>query len=302
MPQEYAGPEQWMKDTFIDNIRHQLQQSESVFEPCVEVGSMSGKRQRYKYLGKIEMNETLNRKGDTNWIEFDYWNRWVSSRSFDLSWLDDKDEIEKLLTDPKSDYVIAAVRAAKRRKDRTIIAAFNGIAYTGEEAQNPVPFLDSRIVNIQFGDGTANVGLNLAKIKRAKYIMDRLEVPDENRFFAHSAYQLDEMLDIEQMTNADYANVKALNEGKIDKFLSFTFKRSELLPYDRDNEIRSNFAWAKDCMKLAVSRDINVKSQVIGTKNFNVGTQLDVRIGAVRLCDEGVIEIPCKEIFEDFEI
>jgi Phage capsid protein len=299
---QYAGPEQWMLDIFADNVRHAMQQSESVLSGCVLSGSMAGKKKRHKYLGSIEMNETLGLRGDTNWVLFDFLNRWCSAKSFDISWLNDKDEIEKLLTDPNSDFVKAVLKAAKRQKDRTIIGAFNGIAYTGEEAQTPISFLDSRIIDIQFGDGAANVGLNLAKIKRCKYIFDRLEVPEEDRFFGHSAYQLDEMLDVEQMTNADYANVKALNEGKIDKFLGFTFKRTEMLPMDKDNDIRTNFAWVKDCMQLDVSREINIKSAVVPTKNFNVGTQADMRIGAVRLCDEGVIEIPCKEIYEDFDV
>lgn len=290
------GVEQWMVDTYEDNVRHQLQQTESVLESTVTSGTMDGKKKRFKYIGKVEMSEVSKSKGDTNWIEFDFWNRWCFAKSFSIPWLSDKDEIVKMLTDPNSDMVKAAVAGGKRQKDKSIIEAFSATSYHGDEEEMvAIAFPDKQVIDIQFG-AEVNTGLNLAKLYEAKYYMDEADMdPDEQRFMSVTAYQLKELLQTTEIKNVDYNNVKALVNGKIDTFLGFTFKRTQLFPFDPITKIRRNFAWTKSAMLMAVSREINYDSAKVATKNFNIGNQVEMRLGAVRLFDEGVVEVPCHE-------
>jgi hypothetical protein len=53
----------------------------------------------------------------------------------------------------------------------------------------------------------------MAKIRRAKKILDDRAVPNTDRTFVHSAAGLETLLGITEVTSSDYNSIKALVQG-----------------------------------------------------------------------------------------
>ncbi|MBN2643305.1 MAG: hypothetical protein JXR78_16760 [Victivallales bacterium] len=295
-----ANIEQWWIDTYEENVLHALQQKDSRLSGCVSPGTMKGKRRRFNYLGEAEMSEMTGRNEDTVWTDDEFFNRWITARRFAKSSIIEDEDVMRAFTEPNSDLVQAAVFAGRRQKDKVIIEAMDAVAYTGEDAETAVPLPDSQKLDVQIGSpygAPANTGMNLEKILEAKFLLDDADIDDDiPRFYTVTATQLKELLNTTEIKNADYNNVKALAEGKIDTFAGFKFIRvsSKIIPWA--NNIRVNFAWARDCVKFAVSKDIHTKCAELPAKNFNLGVQTRMRVGAVRLFDKGVVYVPCAEV------
>ena len=104
---------------------------------------------------------------------------------------------------------------------------------------------------------------------------------------------LADLLDIQELTSADYATVKALVNGEIDTFLGFNFIRSERL--DIASYVRSNLMWQRNSILLALGQDITVDIGPRRDKNMAVQVYLGMSIGAVRMDEDGVVEIQSWE-------
>ena len=139
----------------------------------------------------------------------------------------------------------------------------------------------------------ASTGLTLAKLLSAKAKLDADEVPDEGRYFACSAQGMQDLLDIEELTSMDYASVKALVRGEIDTFLGFKFIRTERLAEASD--VKSNLAWQRDSILLAIGKDIIVDVGPRRDKNMAIQVYLGMSIGAVRMDEDGVVEVESYE-------
>ena len=140
----------------------------------------------------------------------------------------------------------------------------------------------------------ANSGLTLAKIARAKKLLDEQEVEDGERYFVHAAQQLQDMLLVDKMTSDDYASVKALVDGKIDRFLGFKFIRSERLSRNISTDVRTCFAWHKSGIKFAEGGR-NVHMDVLPSKRHCQQIRGVYRCGAVRTQNEKVVRIYTDE-------
>ena len=108
-----------------------------------------------------------------------------------------------------------------------------------------------------------------------------------------TAKQLQNMLGVEQITSADYANVKALVQGDIDTFLGFNFIRTERLVTDGTNRLA--LAFTQNAIGLALGQDITTKISERADKNYATQVFLSMSIGATRVEDEKVVEIACVE-------
>ncbi len=282
-------------DIYEQNLRHALQQHQSILSPTVSVGTMTGKKKRFTYIGAAEMDERTDKNGNTKWASQDFYSRWVSRRIFDRAVLiDEYDDVESALTDPTGDLVQSAIMAANRRKDNVIVEAVTASAWTGENATEEVKFSENNIIDIRTGGSNENVSLNLAKLKELAARMDDGDVAPENRYFIASTRQIHALLNDDHVTSADYNTVKALVSGTIDTFMGFKFIVFNRLPIVEG--IRSCFAWQKECMQLAISTDIKVKGPVpIPEKHFQNGLEVTLACDAVRLYDAGVFQIPCAE-------
>ena len=287
-------------DTYEGNLRHALQASNSVLSAAVMQGTFTGEKKRFDFVGKSEMVEINTRHEDTKFQDDDYNSRWIHGRDFSVPKIVDKKDVRKLLEDPTSTLVQAAVKAGNRRKDRSIIEALGGISYGGKNATTAIALPAAQKMDIQIGGSSSDTGMNLEKLLEMKYMMDCSDIDDDGmdtaRFCAIGPLQLKELLETTEIKNADYNNVKALVNGDVDTFLGFKFIRmSNSVLNDGVTGVRNCYAWTKCAIQNAINQDINTQTAVLPTKHFNHAVETFLSLGATRLYDEGVIQVPCVD-------
>ena len=76
---------------------------------------------------------------------------------------------------------------------------------------------------VLIGDGTKQ--MSLATLIILRELMDDMEIPDDRRFIAMTPAGFSGLLNEVKITSSDYASVKALEQGDVNKFMRFNFKR-----------------------------------------------------------------------------
>lgn len=206
----------------------------------------------------------------------------------------DKDDDYRLLSDPTSKYVQEGVKAIGRQKDRTIIAAALGTAYSGQYGTTGVAYDTNMNVAVDHGGG-GNVGMTVKKLRESRRLILGGDVDDDVPLhIAVTADEIDDLLADTTLTSADYNNVKALVNGEIDTYVGFKFHRisKNILPLD-SNSYRRCIAWAED--GLLFSMGAMATRIVPRTDKAGAPTQVqnDSWFGATRMEEAKVSEIKC---------
>lgn len=147
--------------------------------------------------------------------------------------------------------------------------------------------------------GGTGSGLNTAKVRRAKKLMDANNVTRgaENRCFLAHAEGLEDLLGDSDANTVDKNAIKMLVDGEITRWVGFTFKilgdRDEGgLPLD--STIRTNFAYDRRAVGLAIGLDFRTEVNYIPEKTSWLANGL-FKAGAVGIDAEGIVEIETTE-------
>lgn len=270
------------------------QQMKSRFEPFVVTKSgIVGKSKAAERVGKTEAYDINTRHADTRYVDTPHSRRWLDLA--DKGWADLVDEMDeiRMLADPKSVYPRLAMAALNRKKDDVIYAAARGSART-----------NSGTTALPSGQKIAagGTGLTLAKLLSAKELLDTAELVEEgmgesmtgqggmaNRVIVCRSQELTDLYGTTEIKSIDYNSVKALAEGQIDTFLGFKFIRSERIYASGGTGYV--LAWTRSAMQLGIGKDIVTSIDKLPTKNMSVQVYARMSLGAVRVEDEGVVEI-----------
>ena len=285
---------------FADNWEHLLQQKESRLESKCRRATVKGKERQFSQLGKSKMRLITTRNGKTIPSDTAMAKRWVRPRGYDeVTYIDQFDHIALgELPAPESEHVQSHAMAAKRTMDEVIIGALEGTAYIGETGTDAVdvPATQKVAVDYVLSGATANSGLTLGKLTRAKYILDKNEVELEDRYFVHSAKQLQDLLaNVVEVKSSDYNEVKALVDGKVTRFMGFDFVMTELLTLDTATDIRTCIAYHKAGVLLGIGMERSVKIDIRADLNHTVQIRTVMMIGATRMEEERVVLVYCDE-------
>lgn len=145
--------------------------------------------------------------------------------------------------------------------------------------------------------GTTNTDLTVAVLISACEKLNANSVPSTDRYFAHSAKQLADLLNTTSVTSADYNSVKALVNGTVDSFLGMKF----VLIGNRDegglpvsgNDV-TGFIWHKRAMGFSKAQDLETSMDWIPEKRaYLVGG--DFSAGAVVIDDKGIVGVISKK-------
>ena len=288
----------YFETEYSKNWEMLAQQMDSRLGASVTPTTITGKRRKFNQLDEGEMSEVTERKGDTPDGDSTGSAYWIFRRKFEkVITFDEDDEVQLgTIALPDSDEVASMTYASNRTKDRVIIQAFDGTRYIGENGTTSDTFDTDFSIAVDYvaSGSTANSGLTLAKIAQAKMLLDEAEVEDGERYFVHSAQQLQDMLLVDKMTSEDYASVKALVDGKIDRFLGFQFVRTELLSHNTSTDIRTCFAWHKSGIKFA-DGGRNTHMDILPSRRHCKQIRGVYRCGAVRTQNEKVVRIYTDE-------
>jgi len=273
------------QNTMIILSQQRLSRLEETTIPPVD---QQGENLYWERVGATEAIDLTSRHSDTPNIEVDNSRRKSTATPKVWATLLDKMDKVRMLVDPTNYYNQIGRMAMLRAKDRVIIAALGGSAWSGQTGTTEVALPSSQKI------ATGSVGMTLAKALQAKEMLDAAEVDEEApRFMVVSAQQITNMLNTTEVKSADYNTMKALAQGQIDSFLGFKWIRTQLLV--KSSTTRYCYAYAKGAIGFgwleALFADISQRKD----KNYAWQVYNSQDLGATRVEEEQVVEIACIE-------
>lgn len=281
---------------FQRNFDQVLQQMDSRLLSSITRADFTGKRKSFNLINDSEAQDILVRKGDTPDGEFDGSKYWLTQRPKEkVTTFDEWDQhFLGSIVLPTSDEVQAHAQAFNRAIDDVIVTAATATRYIGEDGTTTDAFSNTIAVDYVETGSAANSGLTIAKLRRAKYLMDFNEVPTSDRFIAVGAQQVQDLLRTTEITNADYNTVRALAQGQIDTFLGFKFINTQRLTEVVATDVRTVLAYHKSAIKFAMS-DRSTQMDKLPTRRHALQIRSVMMLGAVRTENEKVVGIYCDE-------
>jgi hypothetical protein len=286
-------PQHFQTD-FADNWEHLVQQGDSRLGSRVRRVTVNGKERTLSQIGTTDMTEITARNAATTASDTTLAKRWLRLKGYNhVTHIDEFDELSLgELSAPESEHVMAHSMGFNRKLDQVIIDAAEGTAYIGEDGTTTQAATKTVAVNFS----GSNEGLTLAKILEAKRLMDESEVPEDGRCFAYSAQQLYDLLNsVDQIRSADYVNVKALVEGKVNHFAGFEFVRTELLTLVAATDVRTCLAFQRDGVACGIGQDKKVKISIRDDLNETIQIRTVANLGATRVEEERVVLVYSDE-------
>lgn len=190
----------------------------------------------------------------------------------------------KVNFDERAELVQVVGKAIGRRADQLII---NAIAAS------------STSLTVSNDIGGTDSNLNVAKLRKAKELMDKANVPAGDRYLLLHAANMMALLSETAVTSSDFNTVKALVQGEVNTFLGFQFvtigDRSEGgLTGGGSGQDRKVWAWHKTAVGMAEGMGIRSEINYIPEKtSWLVASMLSA--GAIAIDAGGIVEITCRE-------
>lgn len=282
--------EAWRVEAYRKNVIMLSQQKGSRFQQVCRVdGDVVGKRVHYDRIGPTAAQQMTSRHADTPLVSTPHSRR--SAVMTDYNWADLVDKVDKLklINDPTNPYAVNAVAAFGRTKDDLIITALLGTAATGEDGSGTQALPAAQKI------AHASTGLTLAKLINANEILLEADIdPDLPRYCFVNGAMITDLLSDTTITSADYATVRALQEGKVDTFMGYKFIHTERLTQDSTPN-RQCIICTQGAVGLGLPEDVMVRISERDDKNYSMQVYVEMSLGAVRLEDAQVVEIAVVE-------
>lgn len=242
-------------------------------------GRIVGKRVAFRKKGKGMATQHVP-GSDVTAMNVDYNQVWCDLEDWEAYDYVDKFDMKKINFSEVTELAEVAADCLGLRIDQIIIDKMN----VGYDAVN-------------MKSGTTNTALTVATLIDACTKLNKGGVPSTERFFAHSAQQLADLLKTTEVTSADYNSVKALVNGTLNSFLGLKF----VLIADRDegglpttaNDV-TGFIWHKRSMGFSKAQDLETSMEWVPEKRaYLVGG--DFSAGAVVIDDKGIVGVVSKK-------
>ena len=283
-------------EEFTSLIQLKLQQAGSRLRRAVQVGSHTGKAAvAVEQVGPVEARLRTSRHADTPIIDTPGDKRWVFPKDFEWGDMIDRQDRVRMIVDPTGAYVTNGANALGRSIDREIIAAFFGIAKTGENGTTNTAFPAGQVIAVGFG-AAADTGLNVAKIKEGLRLLMAadVDVANEQLWIAVKATQHDNLLNEIQVISSDFnrQDRPVLQDGLIARFLRFNFIHTELLSADSNSDVEVPM-WAGSGMHLGMFDEVSGQVFPRPDKSNNIQVLTQGTFGATRTEEKKVVKTLC---------
>ena len=275
---------------FSDNLHQLVEQRGSKLRNTVKVEMAKGEKHFFDRLGVFEASEITSRLETTTLQDPAHSRRMASVRRYDAStYLDDIDKL-KMLIDPSSDYAMKLARAHGRKLDDIIIDAMLGTAATGADGSGTQAFDTS---NQQIAHGST--GLTVAKLNQALRILEAndVDIDGVRLYLAIGARAVEDLLSdtTNQFTSFDYQNGKALATGELPSFRGVNIVRTQRITDETADTTYRGLLYTEDNVKVAIAKDIEVKTAERADLNFAMQLSTYMMYGAVRMEETTAVDI-----------
>lgn len=274
---------------FSATVHLLAEQRYSRLRGAVMTESVTGESWAIETMGGVDApNQVTTRHGDTPLNSTPHARRWGFIKDYDVADLIDRPDQAKMLIDPTSYYVMRHAGTMGRGVDDAIIAAATGSAATGHTGTGSASLTGNQVI------ANGSVGMTISKMKQAKRVLDENEVDEfYPRFWVMSAKQIDDLLNDDKVTSADFNTIQALVQGKVDQFLGFRIIRSERLSVA--SSIRKTFCWAQPGIRLGIQAEPASSVDKRPDKRNSMQVYTKGSWGSVRVEDAMVVEVDCSE-------
>jgi hypothetical protein len=190
---------------------------------------------------------------------------------------------QKVNFDERQELVQVVAGAMGRRQDQMILDALSG---------------SSTSLTVSNDIGGSDSNMNITKLREAKRLLDKGNVPPDGRHIIIHANGLANLLSETSVTSSDFNSVKALVQGEINTYLGFTFHvlgdRSEGgLPIDGSLD-RTCYAFHKDAVGYGEGIAMRTEINYVAEKTSWLVNEV-FSAGAVAIDDEGIVKLTCRE-------
>lgn len=285
------------KNDYRDRVVLGAQQPNSVLESTVEREVATGELTFFDQYDSVSLTKRVTRNQPNTYQETPRKRRALSIEFFEFSELFDWRDEHKLVRAMQPDGQLErnVLMAFARKKDETIINAFDANAKTGQTGSTTTPFDTNQDVAIDYEhSGTpVNSNLTISKLRRTLNLLESSDV--EGPFFlaAHPNQKM-ALLRSTEVTSADFASVKALVNGEVNSFMGFEFKWTSLISQHTSNQ-RYAFAYSMDAVKFAMDRDIRVEIDEIEDRGHAIQLAVYGNMGAARQFENKIVRINCDD-------
>lgn len=189
----------------------------------------------------------------------------------------------KVNFDERQELVQVVANAMGRRQDQIIIDALTA---------------SSTALTVSNDIGGTDTNLNVAKLREAKRLLDKGNVPMDGRHMVIHANSLSNLLSETSVTSSDFNTVKALVQGEINTFLGFQFHvlgdRSEgglAIDGSLDRTV-----WAFHSQAVGYAEGIGMRTEInyIPEKTSWLVNEV-FSAGAIAIDAGGIVQITCRE-------
>lgn len=279
------------------NLQMLCQQKGSKLRGLVSVEQVTGECAYFEQIGAVEATEAAARNGagytyhtETPITDTPYSRRRLDMTTFRLADLIENDDRVKLLIDPTNPTAQTFANALGRAIDMKLLKMAVGTAKTGHDGSTEVEFPASQIV-----DSAAAAVFNVDKLIEVKTLMDKADVPEEDRYMAVSAADLKNLLKDQKATSVDYAAVRALVQGQIDTFMGFKFVRiSDKVWTAAGIAANTAVAFHREGLKLGIGQDIITHIDPRPDRNYATQVYSEINFGACRMDENKVVQVKSK--------
>ena len=292
---------------FSDRVELLLQESGSRLRNSVTVESVSGARSAspVNQVGAIAGDTPAGRFAPLNRVDAPTQRRWVDPTDRELPQLLDKFDMLRYSQDFKGPFAMNAAMDIGRWMDDLIIEAATGSAKTGELGAGTEAFDTANFrIAANFG-ASSNVGLTVAKLIEAQRILmaAHVDLDMEAPTLVISPRQHADLLNQTEVTSADFASTKRLENGRVTSFMGFNIlvktQKADLttdaLPLINTDERRC-LVYVKSGVHLSIWKDIQTRideRKDLSSIPWQIYTCATA--GATRLEQGRVLEILCDE-------
>lgn len=296
----------WFEPEFQIGLEHAVQQEVSIISEFARIRTgASGESYHWNIVDPSEAHlETNNRLGRTIVEEVDGFRRVVRPEIVrKTSILDPNDKVflgKQAIT--TSDVLDVHRMALARTRDKVLIDSAYNINYGGKDGHTPLALLESQKIPVDFASSGSAVktGLTKQKLIRIRTMLKWNNVlsgkkDNDQLVMMVSPDQIEQLLNIDDLTDIQKMNVKALVDGEIDTALGIRFVTSNMLPRDADGNTRC-LAYMKSGLNLFPWNNLKVRVTEESGRNFAIQVFTEDMYGACRSDEKKFVEVVCANI------
>lgn len=259
------------------------QQTQSKLESCVTVQSgIKGKSAvAADQIGKFLFTDVSDRITDTRLQDINRDRRWYRpTMKRGCVPIDSLDMIKTEL-DAKSQIVRAGMAGVNRAKDDTIIAAYYGTNYTGEDGSTATTFNANNVIASDYGDGDIIKQLN-AGIKL--FQKNDVDVETEEIFMVVNSVAGEKLRQAGIYINDTTMGKHVLAGKTLTPYGPINFVQFENVPTSTDSStIYKLPLFCKSGVGLGKWEDVKVRIGELANKNYAWHVFMEFALGATRL-------------------